>query len=160
MTDFEDIFGKYWLSQIILFFILFSYSFLLTTGITLMVSNPENFFPHLGQNSNDENNEYSIVLIFESKVNTKPITWDPVIIKRNYTTTLFNVMNSTLTISGKTFGSFGYFVEEINGLKQDNSNFWRYEYFNIDNEWSESPVGISSFQINTNSYFRWIYKPR
>ncbi len=158
MPDLKDILGRYWLPQLVVFGTLLTYSLLLTTGVTLLVADPDRFFPHLGSNDNQTNDSFQVVLLFESKVSDKPITWDPIIVKFSNTTTLFAVMNSSLTISGKYHGDLGFFVEGINGLKQTTSSFWLYEYYDFDDGWVETPVGISLFRISSNKHFRWIYQ--
>ncbi len=155
--------GKYWLIQVFIISTLLIYSLLLTAGISLIITNSEINFSNNSSTRNQAEPLLAdslslVIIIFDSKVDGKPITWDTVLVEINQTKTLFEVMNSSLNLSGSSFGSLGFLVEGINGLHQDSTNFWLFEYYTAEQKWISSSFGVSSFIINSDSIFRWIYQ--
>ncbi len=59
------------------------------------------------------------------------------------------------TFSGKDYGAMGYFVEEINGKKQ-NPRAGEYWIYSING--TEAAVGISSYTIKPNDIISWSYE--
>lgn len=157
MAGMHDYLGKFWFPQLLVIITLIVYSGLLTLGLGLVINNPGLFFPVSPDDLEDIDN-YQIVLIFDSQVENKLITWEPIVVERNYSTTLFEVMNSTLVLEGRHFEGLGFLVEGINGLHQDSTNFWFIYYFDLELGWISSPVGVSSFLVHSNISFRFIYK--
>jgi hypothetical protein len=64
-------------------------------------------------------------------------------------------MEKKITISMKEFSGLGYFVEEINGTKNDNQagQYWIY-YING----QSAKVGISSYILKNNDLITWKYE--
>ena len=59
-----------------------------------------------------------------------------------------------VSFSGKEYSSMGFFVEEINGVKNDNlaGKYWIY-YING----QSAQVGISNYIIKPNDLIEWKY---
>jgi hypothetical protein len=77
-------------------------------------------------------------------------------------TTLLEVMRQltiqsaqSFTFSGKEYPSLGFFVEEINGTKNDlaNEKYWIY-YING----KPAQIGISNYKIKQNDLIEWKYE--
>ena len=163
MVNLKTTFGKYWLIQVVIISTLLIYSLLLTAGIGLIISNPDIIFTNNPRTRNEAEpllgeSSISVMIIFNSQVEGKPITWDTLVVEINQSETLFQVMNSSLNLSGTSFGALGFLVEGINGLLQDNTNFWLFEYYTTEQKWLSSSFGVSSFIITSDSFFRWIYQ--
>ena len=147
--------GKYWLIQILIISVLIIYSLFTSVSILFLVNenglNPSN-------NSNDSSSVV-ITVIFESKVSSKPITWNAVVNKVHNGSTLLEFMNSTFTISGTSYGTMGYLITQINSIKNDNTNFWTYYYFTKDSGWIYSSFGVSQFILNKDTQIKWVFGP-
>ena len=65
------------------------------------------------------------------------------------------IAEKTITATMKKFSGLGYFVEEINGLKNDNQTgqYWIY-YLNG----QSAKVGISSYTLKNNDLITWKYE--
>lgn len=147
--------GKYWFIQITLIGVLVLYS--LFTSVSLVVLVNQN-------NSMTTNNQTSsgtiiLSIIFESKDSTKPITWNSVVMDVKNGSILYNVMNSTFTINGTSYGSLGFLITQINTIQNQGSNVWTYYYFMKNSGWTYSPIGVSSFHLNQDSQIKWVYGP-
>ncbi len=74
------------------------------------------------------------------------------------TTTAYNAMlllqqNASLDFKSKDYGSLGFLIEEINGIKNGQQNkYWVY-YINDES----AKVGISSYIIRSNDIITWKY---
>ena len=75
-------------------------------------------------------------------------------------TTVYDAMtilqqNSNFSFSGTTYSSLGFFVNEINGIKNDikNNKFWIY-YIND----QSAKVGVSNYKLNNNDLIKWEYE--
>ena len=75
-------------------------------------------------------------------------------------TTVYSLMDkltkeTNFSFSGKNYSGLGYFVDKINGIKNDNSNgkYWIY-YING----QSAKVGISNYIINNNDLIEWKYE--
>lgn len=74
---------------------------------------------------------------------------------------LFKVMNQLQTntdfrFSGRNFGgSMGFFVEEINGVKNDRSN-GKYWVYSINGE--KAKIGVSNYLLKSNDIITWKYE--
>ena len=73
--------------------------------------------------------------------------------------TLLEFMNTTFKINGTSYGKLGYLINEINSIKNDNSNFWTYYYFSKDSGWIYSSFGVSNFVLNKDYQIKWVFGP-
>lgn len=60
------------------------------------------------------------------------------------------------TFSGKEYSGLGFFVEEINGVK-NNTQEGRYWIYYINGK--KAQVGISSYILKPNDIIMWKYEP-
>ena len=148
-------FGKYWLFQIILISVLILYSLFSTISIFYLV-NENGLNP--SSNSSDSSSVI-LTVIFDSKAPSKPITWNSVVNKVRNGSTLLEFMNTTFKINGTSYGKLGYLINEINSIKNDNSNFWTYYYFSKDSGWIYSSFGVSNFVLNKDYQIKWVFGP-
>lgn len=147
--------GKYWLVQIIIISILGLYALLATLSLGLILVDPTLVFPSL--NNSQENATFTVVIMFESNVPNKNITWNPVIVNENSSISLFDILNSSVALSGTEYSGLGFFVTGINGLMQSSSYYWQYYYYSFQqHDWILAPVGVSSFIVDSNTYIRFI----
>lgn len=75
-------------------------------------------------------------------------------------TTVFNLMaklqsENKISFSGKEYSGMGFFVDEINGIKNDNltGKYWIY-YING----KSAQVGVSNYIIKPNDLIEWKYE--
>lgn len=75
-------------------------------------------------------------------------------------TTVYDLMNqleakNKISFSGKEYAGMGFFVDEINGVKNDNlaGKYWIY-YINGES----AQVGISNYVIKPNDLIEWKYE--
>lgn len=92
-----------------------------------------------------------------TKIKIENTTYD---LQLTITTTVYNAMrllqqDSEFSFNGKNYGSLGFFVEEINGIKnnQQNNKYWIY-YINGES----SKVGVSSYVLKPNDIITWKYE--
>lgn len=58
-----------------------------------------------------------------------------------------------ITFSGKYYSGMGEFVEEINGIKNSDGNYWIY-YVNS----QKANIGISNYKVNSGDIVSWKYE--
>ena len=153
MVPLKILLGKYWLVQIIIIAILGVYTLLATLSLGLVMTDPTLVFPNL--NNTHNNTTFTVVIMFESNVPSKNITWDPVIVKENGSMSLFTILNSTVRLSGIYYAGLGFFITGINGLMQTSSYSRQYYYYTFQHHnWILAPIGVSSFIVDADMYFR------
>ncbi|OLS19877.1 MAG: hypothetical protein HeimC3_43160 [Candidatus Heimdallarchaeota archaeon LC_3] len=150
MADVNDFFAKNWKAISFIIGILFSYSVLISVGISFIQLN-------LNESSPFDQNKVIVVIIFESKDITNPIIWDPIIKDINQTVSLFDILNSTLFIEIIDYGSLGFLITGISGIHQYNNYYWQIYKLNSQMDWEYSSLGASAIYINSNSYYRLIF---
>ena len=148
-------FGKYWFVQFMIIIALLLYA--VTTSVSILVlvnqSNPIS-------NNNQQNTEPIVLtIIFNSQDSAQPISWNSVVLKVTNGTSLFDVMNSTFSINGTSFGTLGYLITQINTIKNAGLNAWTYYYFTINAGWVYASVGVSHFYLNHDYQIKWVYGP-
>lgn len=147
--------GKYWFIQITLIIALVVYSVFASVSIFVLVNNNG----LISSNNQTNSNEIVVTLLFESKVPSKPITWNAIVTKATNKSTLLEVMNTTLTIGGSSYGKLGFLINKINTIQNDNTNFWTYYYYSKDSGWIYSPIGVSNFILNHDFQIKWVFGP-
>ena len=150
MEGADDFFAKNWKVISLIIAILFSYSVLISVGISFIQINQMN-------NSPSDINKSTVVIIFESKDITNPITWDPIVVDVNQTVSLFSILNSTLLLETIDYGSLGLLITSINGVQMYNDYYWQIFILNTQKDWVYSSLGASTLFINSNSYYRIVF---
>ena len=146
----RNLFGKYWLIQITLIIVLLLYSVFTSISIFVLVNEPPS-------NTNGNSTSVIVTIIFDSKVPEKPIIWNSAVIKAQKDSTLLEVMNSTFTLSGTSYGSLGFLVNGINSIQSDSTHIWNYYYFTKDSGWICAPIGVSHFILGHDYQFKWVF---
>ena len=150
MSDVNEFFAKNWKAISVIMGILFSYSIIISIGVSYIQLNPY-------ENSPLDQDNKRVVIIFESKDINNPITWEPIIKSINQTKSLFNILNSTLNIEIIDYGSLGVLITSINGIHQYINYYWQIYKLNTQMEWEYSSLGASSILISSNSFYRLIF---
>lgn len=115
-----------------------------------------------------QENEPSIIIVTNSlNVETNTLTVTLEVNEQKYTlvytngdslyTAMDKLKNETdFRFSGRDFGrSLGYFVEEINGVKNDRSN-GKYWVYSINGE--KAKIGVSNYLLKSNDIITWKYE--
>lgn len=146
-------FGKYWLFQIIIIGTLITYSLIATVSIIVLANN------NFGQQNPSNDNTVVISIIFESKDNSSPITWNSIVTETATNTSLYSIMSSNFQLNTSFNSIYGYLINGINSLIGKNPNFWTYYYYMKGSGWTFATTGVSYFYLTHDFQIKWIYGP-
>ncbi|MFX1252963.1 MAG: hypothetical protein ACFFCZ_15255 [Promethearchaeota archaeon] len=108
---------------------------------------------------NKDPDEITVVLIIELNIqnNTNTTLFTK---KLTANSTMYDLLNQSVHLTGKWFHPFGFYVSGINNVTEDLSEgiFWFFYYWDYDSEkWVESPVGVSQFTLHHLSIVKMLY---
>ncbi|MFX0093926.1 MAG: hypothetical protein ACFFBD_19460 [Candidatus Hodarchaeota archaeon] len=108
---------------------------------------------------NGDLDEITVILIIEySAQNSTDSTVFTKTIPVN--TTMYDLLNQTVQLTGQWFPPFGFYVSGINNVSEDLSKgiFWFFYYWDYNAEkWISSPIGVTHFVLSQLSIVKMAY---
>ncbi len=133
------------------------YSMIITGVAYVLFSENLQFLSNPPDNKNLD--EITVLLIIEFNIenNTNSTLFTK---KIPINSTMYDLLNQSVHLTGKWFPPFGFYVSGINNVTEDLSEgiFWFFYYWDYDSEkWVESPVGVSQFILTHLSIVKMLY---
>ncbi len=144
--------GRYWVLQILTIGVVASYAMGMSIGIL--------FFIESIQPSHQSVENVSVLLLIESNHPSYPLNYSD-LSSVSVNLTLLEHINNTIgreNWDGVKYGVAGWFIKRIFNVTEEGSWHWLY-YYRItgDLNWSLTPVGVSSFKLNQDYEFMFVF---